>query len=99
MSTYNGWTNYSTWRVNRELIDGLDPRDMGWHKLDRYDLASALKDYVDDILETSTPEGIALDYARAFVSDVNWYEITGHMIDAYADDADETDDETADVEG
>jgi hypothetical protein len=89
MSDYNGWTNYSTWRVNLELIDGLDPRDMGWHKLDRYDLASALKDYVDELLESSTPEGIALDYARAFVSDVNWYEIAEGMIEAYADETEE----------
>ena len=23
--TYNGWTNYATWRVNLEIFDGLDP--------------------------------------------------------------------------
>ena len=23
---YNGWTNYATWRVNLEMIDGSD-----WH--------------------------------------------------------------------
>jgi len=85
MSDYNGWTNYATWRVNLEIFDGLDPREMGWLGEDAPDLSKTLKDYVDDILDTSTPEGIALDYARAFVSDVNWYEIAEHMIEAYAD--------------
>jgi hypothetical protein len=95
MTNYNGWTNYATWRVNLETIDGLDPRDMGWHRLDKYDLAEALRDYVNEILD-STPEGIALDYARAFISDVNWYEIAKSMIEAYADqDEDEPEEEEA----
>lgn len=25
--TYNGWTNYATWRVNLEMFDGMSPRD------------------------------------------------------------------------
>ena len=25
--TYNGWTNYATWRVNLEIFDGMDFRD------------------------------------------------------------------------
>lgn len=24
MKTYNGWTNYATWRVNLELLDGYE---------------------------------------------------------------------------
>lgn len=24
MKTYNGWTNYATWRVNLELLDGVE---------------------------------------------------------------------------
>jgi hypothetical protein len=30
------------------------------------------------IIEESTPEGIARDYAMAFISDVNWHEIAEH---------------------
>ena len=26
-TTYNGWTNYATWRVNLEIFDGFDPYD------------------------------------------------------------------------
>ena len=27
-NTYNGWTNYATWRVNLEIFDGLTARDI-----------------------------------------------------------------------
>ena len=27
-TTYNGWTNYATWRVNLEIFDGMSPRDV-----------------------------------------------------------------------
>jgi hypothetical protein len=98
-TTYNGWANYATWRVNLEMIDGLDPREMGWRRLDKYELAGALKDYCDEMLECNASEGLALDYARAFVSDVNWYEIAAYMIEAYADASDdESDDVDADCD-
>ena len=83
---YNGWTNYATWRVNLEIFDGIDLRDMDWHKLDRYDLGMALKDYALDLVEQDAKEGLALDYARAFLADVNWYEIGDAMRDAYAEE-------------
>jgi hypothetical protein len=28
--TYNGWTNYATWRVNLEMFDGLDIADISF---------------------------------------------------------------------
>lgn len=93
-TTYNGWRNYATWRVNLEVFDGMDPREMGWQRLDKYELGEALKDYANEVLECNAGEGLALDYARAFISDVDWFEIARHMIDAYAD-ADETETEEA----
>jgi len=89
MIDYNGWTNYATWRVNLEVFDGMDPRDMDWHRLDKFDLADCIKEYANEILEMDVKEGLALDYARAFISDVNWQEIAHYMIVAYADE-DET---------
>lgn len=82
MTTYNGWTNYATWRVNLEIFDGLNPREMGW-KRDTYDLMPILRDYVRDILEMDAKQGLALDYALAFIEDVNWDEIAGHMFEGY----------------
>jgi hypothetical protein len=85
MSTsYNGWTNYATWRVNLEIFDGIDLRDMDWHKLDRYDLGMALKDYALDLVEGGA-NTLAREYARAFLADVEWYEIGDAMRDAYRD--------------
>ena len=92
--TYNGWTNYATWRVNLEMFDGIDPRDMGWHRMDKYDLGVVLMDYADEILSMDAKEGLALDYARAFLSDVNFREIADMMLSEYADE-DETETEDA----
>lgn len=83
---YNGWTNYATWRVNLEIFDGIDPRDMDWHKLDKYDLRDAIQEYANEAVEMGAPDGLALDYARAFLSDVNWWEIANSIIETMADD-------------
>lgn len=66
--TYNGWTNYATWRVNLELFDGSEGT---W-------TADSARDFVEDVIIDSTPDGIARDYALAFISDVNWHEIASH---------------------
>jgi len=84
---YNGWTNYATWRVNLEIFDGwdsdhLDSLTMG----DTYQLHQQLKDYAEEIifldshLGNKTPSSLMEDYARAFLSDVNWHEIANHLI-------------------
>ena len=87
MSNYNGWTNYATWRVNLEIFDGIDPYWQGWFSdtENSPDLADVLKEYANEILDQSG-EGLALDYARAFLSDVNWHEIAENMIEAYQND-------------
>lgn len=90
---YNGWENYATWRVNLELIDGLDPRDMGWRRLDRFDLADALKDYIEEAISCTTRDGLALSYALAFIADVDWREIADAMIENY-DMVDDEEDES-----
>lgn len=88
---YNGWTNYSTWRVNLELIDGLTPDDFGLteeQQKDAYELSLCLKDCVRDQIDNSAEDGFVRDYALAFVSDVNWHEIAQHMIADYAEKVD-----------
>jgi len=86
--TYNGWTNYATWRVNLEMIDNSD-----WHcRFDNhgvtpepYSLGQALKEWVEEWIEESSPEDLVRGYALAFLADVNWYEIAEHLIEDYAD--------------
>ena len=83
--TYNGWTNYATWRANLEIFDGLETSEMFDLTLDAWDLGHVLQDYAEEVVDMSIrdPEApsIARDYALAFLSDVKWYEIAKHMID------------------
>lgn len=85
---YNGWTNYATWRVNLEMFDAWSLSDV-W-QLDDIDMASVtdfklgeiLQDYAETRMnEDATSESIALSYAMAFLSDVNWSEIARRIID------------------
>jgi hypothetical protein len=83
-NTYNGWTNYATWRVNLELCDeycnSLVTDDYRFDSI--AELADRLSEMVDDaICGYDSLEGIAVDYARSFVSDVNWHEIAEHWTD------------------
>lgn len=65
-NTYNGWTNYATWRVNLEFCDD--------GAMEYYTDADSIKDYVVSYIEESS-EGIARSYALAFLDEVNWHEI------------------------
>lgn len=103
--TYNGWSNYATWRVNLEIIDDYVASFDRHHRFDSVsDFADHLKDYVDDVLTNfgESTDSLALDYARAFVSDVDWYEIAASQADdsdiirAEEDDSDERDEDAAD---
>jgi hypothetical protein len=85
--TYNGWTNYATWRVALEIFDGLNPiEDWGLEgeTLTESELAELLQEHAEELVSQTAPEGLALDYALAFMSDVNWYEIARHMLEEVA---------------
>ena len=74
-NTYNGWTNYATWRVNLEMFDGMSAEyDGQWLKT-----AACCKEWAEDVICDNTPEGFGRDYALAFLSDVNWHEIASHF--------------------
>ena len=91
--TYNGWTNYETWRVNLECVDGFDPYDPPFSGLSDdkdsniYHLSECLKEYVEECLfaYTDIKPSLVEDYARAFLQNVNWREIAGHLIADYAE--------------
>ena len=92
--TYNGWTNYETWRVNLEIFDrfdfsyfngaddAIDPELVCVHTL-----AEALQEHAEEIIfqqvPINQPSTLMEDYARAFLEDVNWYEIAKHMVNDY----------------
>jgi len=89
--TYNGWTNYATWRVNLEIFDGNELDELFDLTLPVEQLRHVLQDYVEGhIYESGGGNGnIAVDYAIAFISDVNWYEIAKHMIEDYKEEIEE----------
>jgi len=83
-NTYNGWTNYATWRINLEIFDGIEPRE--WFKTDdQYEMSKQLKDFAEELVTGDAGEGLARDYALAFMADVNWYEIAGNLISTLED--------------
>ena len=84
---YNGWTNYATWRVNLEIFDSipLDDFDFDGRTPEVHELADACKWRAEYYIECSSEEGLARDYALAFLSEVNWHEIAQHLINDYAE--------------
>ena len=85
-TTYNGWTNYATWRVNLEIFDGLDADECFDLTQETYDLGKQLQEYAETLItDYKTETNLAQDYALAFLSEVNWHEIASHLIEAYAD--------------
>lgn len=73
---YNGWCNYATWRVHLELFDGMDAADL----CDPEDPdPEALKDWALEVVLGSQPNGLARDYAEAFLDEVDWREIAEHL--------------------
>jgi len=89
-SRYNGWTNYATWRVNLEMFDDADTAEYFdvANVSDASTLAATLKEHAESVMtDFGDNEGLAIDYALAFLSDVNWYEIAEHMLDEIRADA------------
>lgn len=90
--TYNGWTNYATWRVNLEIFDGMTPSDVTGRSLPTVsELKDALREHAEGLVyEMGGGEGnVAVDYALAFIADVNYWEIANNMLEAYADESEE----------
>jgi hypothetical protein len=94
-TNYNGWMNYATWRVNLEIFDSMEPEDFDIKdedlgSADVYELAQAMKDYAEQMIEQGSQDGLAKDYALAFLGDVNWYEIAEVWVEAHIVPTDET---------
>ena len=72
-TSYNGWTNYPTWRVNLEIFDGWDDIAGGI-------TPESLEEIANEILDMGgSDHSTTLDFARSFISDVNWHEIAEHL--------------------
>jgi len=92
-TTYNGWSNYATWRINLEIFDDLDISEFDGieDKVDPeliclHTLSEALQERAEFYIfecDDRKPSSLMEDYARAFLSEVNWYEIAKHMVNDY----------------
>ena len=74
---HNGWTNYATWRVNLEILSDID-----WQEDPFYEMLSVsyLEELVEEaVFKNKEKYGFMGDYAQAFLSEVNYYEILEHI--------------------
>jgi len=80
---YNGWSNYATWRINLELFSDMNYTDY----FDELPTTEMLEDYVENVVfDHSGTMGLIEDYARAFLNNVNYYEILEHIRENYEHD-------------
>ena len=77
-----GWSNYATWRVNLEI---LSDHDFVQQVLEggALPIVEDLEEIVENCVFDNLAErnGLAVDYARAFLANVNYHEILEHIID------------------
>ena len=66
---HNGWTNYATWRINMEILGDIEFNEIV--------SADSLKKIVEDVVfsQYDGMNSLMYDYASAFISEVNFYEI------------------------
>ena len=84
INEYNGWTNYATWRINLELFSDMEVTDY----FDELPTIEMLEDYVENVVFDNHYDSMGLmeDYARAFLNNVNYYEILEHIKENYEHD-------------
>ena len=71
MENYNGWTNYATWKVNLEILGDIYFEDT----VTADDLKEIVEDCVFSNYEMKSGSHLIEDYARSFLSEVNYNEI------------------------
>jgi len=66
---YNGWNNYETWKIHLEILSDINFDE----PTNKYEL----KDIVDDAVFNNSVQKdcLAADFARAFISNVDFEEI------------------------
>jgi hypothetical protein len=84
--TYNGWSNYETWRINLEIFDGVTLEDLNTVEVDPYEVKEEII-FVGCRYDERGQSNLMEDYARAFLQDVNWYEIAQHMVNEHTEEA------------
>ena len=86
--TYNGWTNFETWKINLEVLDGYTSHIIDSERVKEtletktYDLSEELEDYVFEVLgfdQCQNEYSLLSNYAYWIIKEVNFYEIAEHI--------------------
>ena len=77
--SYNGWTNYETWKVNLEFFDGMSFNEFYSDNVE--DLAREMESMVEEYIDENTTGGLIYSWALHAVCDVNWFEIAEHYVE------------------
>jgi hypothetical protein len=87
---YNGWYNHETWLVSLWLSNEQDSYDMVRDMISDpysdyavYDLADALKEYIEEDNPLGGQANMFSDLINAAISEVNFDEIAEHWIEEY----------------
>ena len=81
MSKYNGWSNYATWRINLEFFDGCEGTDLdpSWERLSLEEQVEVAHNALLDFIDENTSNTFVNGWVRAFIADVDFYEIVTHI--------------------
>ena len=77
--TYNGWTNYITWKVNLELLDGLTAEEIFEEKCEPEQIKNYIWEVLTDGYPDQKPHTFAESCMACMLEDVNWNEIAEHL--------------------
>jgi len=80
-NTYNGWTNYATWKINLEYRLN-DNAEIFESHTDIGCIADECQSMVEESLKLDCNNSNTLSYAMDFIDDVNWYEIAEHIAES-----------------
>lgn len=72
---YLGWTNRATWQIYHDIFDGMERRAWIDEENDEKVLADLIEEYVRELVFDDDDDGFKIDYAKAYLSQVNWYEL------------------------
>ena len=83
--TYNGWTNYQSWRIGSEILNdeglhrdwGSDAYDLGYDHEDYGDALGELKSKIIEYFENQVYDlgGWQQDLIQLALEEVDWHEV------------------------
>lgn len=85
--SYNGYTNYATWRICLEWIDGNEESFSEMIKGKGVgDSIEIVRDHIDEMLGYEAEEHTSVfSYAQAFLNQVDWFEVVEQIDNWYAE--------------